>query len=182
MIISELRESRYIGELRNGQFHGERFFHIRVPVSVNGEVRYVLTLLAHPAVIGEVLADAYRPVGWGTSVLDQKSRHIARVPDDDRLIGKPAPAEAVDSRPGARRGSVEIRDSDGRPSTAALTDIPQTPWRLAVWAHHEVLAESRPMSGVWFAFANLALLVGLLLVLQNAQTAAGAARPSAPRA
>lgn len=170
MLITEPRKSRFVGEWREGRFHPEHFFGVRVPVRIKGEVRYVLTLLARRGVIRDVLATTYRPRGWGATILDQKGRRIARIPEDPSLIGKQGHAEALDRSPSAPRGLVEVSDMEGNPSTAALTAIPETPWRVGVWAHHDVLAERRSMLGLWFALGNLLLLIGLFRALPSASS------------
>lgn len=171
VIITEPRRSRFVGEWRNGEFHPDRFFGIRVPVRVGGEVRYVLTLLASPARMRDVLAGTYRPQGWGATLLDQKGRRIARIPEDPSLIGKQAPAEVLDRSRTHPRGIVKLADVYGRPSTGAVTAIPESPWRVAIWANHEVLANGRLTREMWLAFANLVILAVILGTLWRAGTA-----------
>ncbi|MBA1279636.1 MULTISPECIES: ATP-binding protein [Pseudomonadaceae] len=63
---------------------------IRVPVDIEGNIRYVLTAVLKPESIVEVISDRRLPQGWITTVLDARGMRIARSQRHQETVGQPA--------------------------------------------------------------------------------------------
>jgi len=70
-----------VGHLEISPTTRDFLFVVRVPVIIEGEVRYVLAFAPHQTYINDVLRDADSPQQWFASIVDGRGRIIARSND-----------------------------------------------------------------------------------------------------
>ena len=127
-----------VSDLFVGAVSNELLFVVRVPVRVNGEIPYVLSLEPRANVIREVVEQTYLPEGWFAAVVDGSGRLIARSSRHEDFYGKNASPEFF-ARLVDPRGIVESMDLDGRDVLTSYHRSSRSDWRVAIWAPKSVL-------------------------------------------
>lgn len=136
-------------------------FAVRVPVWVDGEVRYVLNYVPEKDAIFDVVEQTVRPAGWYGAVIDGNGRIIARSERDSDYMGKSAAADFLAQLTGTS-GLVESKDLEGRLSTTAYHATTLGDWRVIVWAPKALLQE--PVNQAQSMVLSLILVTLLLSV------------------
>ena len=77
-----------VGYLSRGTISGEYAFPIRVPVSRNGAVRYILSAVVRPRAISALLDAQRLPPDWVGVVLDGDARIVARTLNPELSVGQ----------------------------------------------------------------------------------------------
>lgn len=117
-------------------------FAIHVPVTVDGEVRYVLSYTPPADAIVDVLRQTIRPQGWLASVLDGEGRLVARSEAHEAFVGKSASAAFMAQMRGAS-GLVESVDLQGRQSVTGHHALVTSGWHAVVWAPKQAIESPR---------------------------------------
>jgi PAS domain S-box-containing protein len=92
-----------VGDLAVGQLTREYDFPVRVAVTRNGAVKYVLSAVVKPRAISALLLAQRLPPDWIGVVLDRNNRIVARTVAPEKSLGQPA----SDSLSGALARSSE---------------------------------------------------------------------------
>ncbi|MCL4764617.1 MAG: hypothetical protein KJZ80_00105 [Hyphomicrobiaceae bacterium] len=130
-------QRRLVGDL--AMHEGELQFAVRIPVVVDGEVRYVLCYVPRSGVIYEVvLRQAYLARGWFAGVVDGNARLIARSDRHEEYFGRIAPSRIMDRVIG-RSGLIEGIDNQGRDSVIAYHASDLSDWHAFVWVPKALL-------------------------------------------
>jgi len=151
-------------------------FVTRVPVVVDGEVRYVLAFAPHHAHISDVLRDADWPQQWFASVVDGQGRIIAR--SNDNRIGPQSVWDAKRRALGLTgAGWLEGTDREGRDCVSAFQASELSNWYVYVWVPRDVLmaperAARWPLFG-GLAAALLASMLAAFVAGRSVQSAIG---------
>lgn len=145
------------GDLFIGAISNLLLFVVRVPVFVDGEVRYVLSFEPEPEAIYKVVRQTYLPEGWRAAVLDGKGRIVARSWRHNEMYGQLAPAE-LRSRLVGDAGILDSRDLEGREVLTRYQRSEAADWYILMWAPKAVL--NKPLyNSVLLAIALVALTV-----------------------
>jgi PAS domain S-box-containing protein len=151
-----------VGDLRSGAIVKQPHFSVRVPVPVNGEVRYVLSYAPHPGAVPDILRQTYRPDGWFASVIDGSGRIVARSHRHNDFFGKPASPDFLAKLTG-KEGVVEGVDLEQRNSITSYHTSGISGWKALVWAPKELLAApTREATWAIMGLVGLALAASIL--------------------
>jgi len=148
----------------------------RVPVVIDGEVRYVLAFAPHQAHINDVLRDVDWPQQWLASIVDGQGRIIAR--SNDNRIGIQSVWDAKRRALGLTGGGwLEGTDREGRDCVAAFQASQLSNWYVYVWVPRDVLmaperAARWPLLG-GLAAALLTSMLAAFVAGRSVQSAIG---------
>lgn len=150
------------GDLFVGAVSNLVLFVVRVPVIINGEVRYVLSFEPEIDVIYNVVQQTYIPEGWIAGVLDGNGRIIARSFRHDDFYGQEASPEFRVRLVGAE-GLIDSNDLEGRRVLTRYQKSQIANWLILLWAPKSVLnAPLRNSLVLAVALAVLTLLASLV--------------------
>ncbi len=123
-----------IGLLARG--HGDRFgIPVRVPVTQDGTLRYVLSAIVRPDAILQVVQRQQVPDSWIVSVFDAAGHRVARSRDHERQLGTaPSPSmQAMIDALGDREASTGVTESlEGDRVQTALARVNAARWTVAL--------------------------------------------------
>lgn len=150
-----------VGDLFVGAVSKLLLFVVRVPVIVDGEVRYVLSFEPEQDVIRKVIEQSYVPEGWRASVLDGQKRVVARSYRHDEFYGKPATPKFFEGITDSH-GFAETVDFEDREALTSYRRSSLSSWLILMWAPRSVLNDPlyRSMM-VAIALAAMTLLASL---------------------
>lgn len=130
---------------------------ILVPVRVEGEVRYVLSLNPNLKVFSRVLTRVPLPDGWMAAVDDKDGQIISRSTRADDFVGTKARLRTPQE---TQVGLVPMKDLEGRPSMLAYALAPDSGFRAVVWVTEATFFATSERLQNWLA--GIAALVVLL--------------------
>ncbi len=128
-----------VGNLGVGAVAQQILFSVRVPVEIDGEIKYVLSYVPRPQSIIDVAHETFRPKGWFAAVIDGNGRIVARSHRHDDFFGKPVAAGLLNSIKG-RSGVISTVDLEGREVFASY-QASRSNWMVVVWAARALLDE-----------------------------------------
>ncbi len=172
-----------IGDLGYGAVAHQLLFGVRVPVTVRGEVRYVLAYAPRSDAIVDILKQTYLPDGWFAAVLGRDGLILARSSRHEEFFGRSA-SDAFVSKIHGASGLVESTDLEGRSSVTAHHQSELSQWRAVVWAPEAVLSAplnralslTLVMSGLALAMSLAAALLAGRMIAQPSRRVVKAAR------
>jgi len=151
------------GNLFVGAISNLVLFVVRVPVIVNGEVRYVLSFEPETDVIYKVVQQTYIPEGWLAGVIDGNGRIIARSFRHDQFYGQEASPEFRARLVGSEGLITDSHDLEGRSVLTRYQRSSVADWHILFWAPMSVLnAPLRNSLVLAGALAALTLLASLI--------------------
>jgi putative nucleotidyltransferase with HDIG domain len=117
-----------IGEYQIGRVSGKAAINFAYPVlDAGGQVRAVVFAAVDLGWLNRLAATAALPSGTTLTLVDRRGTVLARYPDPDRWVGRPAPQSAITIRMLAERaGAAEARDMDGVPRLYGFTRVRTT--------------------------------------------------------
>jgi PAS domain S-box-containing protein len=90
--------------------------------------RYV-TIIMQADTVARILADQALPSGWNGAIVDRNGTVVARSPDHDRFVGRPATGDNLDRiRGGVTQGVFESVNLAGVETVLALSRSPSSGW------------------------------------------------------
>jgi signal transduction histidine kinase/ActR/RegA family two-component response regulator len=162
-----------VGDLVSG-LSGKEGVAVRVPVTRDGVLGYVLSAIVKPESLSDLLSRQNVPGDWVVSVLDRRHRLVARSRGIDRYLGQPASpgliAELAKSGEGWYRGET----LEGQDVYAAFSRSQATGWAVAIGIPAEALDGPLRRASAWMIVGIListALALGLAIL--NARDIAG---------
>lgn len=159
-----------VTDLRLNRFRDVRQFGVRASVSIDGEIRYILTALIEPSFIQETLSASFLPAGISAGVVDGHGAVLARLPGGGDWVGRLAPSEVRAAMAQADGGVFEFTDSEGRFSLSAFRSIDRTHWKVGVWSAISFSANDRLiLRKVTDLLLGLSAVFALLALLQLAR-------------
>jgi PAS domain-containing protein len=138
-------------------------FTIIVPVQIDGKNCYVLARPPDLHAFAGLIAASELPQGWQAVVFDAAHRIIARLGQQDGLIGNELPREQWPSA--GASGVSEFADSEGGPSLEASASSDLTRWETAVWAPKALL--QAPVRALWWNIGLTALTAFAPVILAS---------------
>jgi len=152
-----------VGFLRKGP-GGAYAFPVRVPITRDGKVRYVVTAVLEPRTILNVLKGQRVPEYWVVAVADAKGIRVARTRSSEQSVGTPYSQTLVDmmARLG-EEGKGITHSSEGDSVFTAYTRSRYSGWYTAVGLPTSAVeASARETFSTWGGGLALSLLVGLV--------------------
>jgi PAS domain S-box-containing protein len=151
-----------VGDLNTGTLTHHVHFAIRVPVSVDGRVTYVLVMIPRADLMPRMVAEQQLgQLGWFAAVLDGNGRIVARSVRHAEFFGQAATPSFIERLSG-QEGRIVSTDLEGRPSITAFHLSASTGWRTIVWAPEDVIL--RPAHEAERLILGLALLAMTLSI------------------
>ena len=161
--------SPVVGQLARGP-QGSWGVPLRVPVRVDGRLRYVLTAVIAPESIRDVVTQRHLPAGWVTTVLDTTGRRIARTEQHVETLGAPASPTLAELLEMPRaEGTGTSYTIEGNPVHTAFVRMAETGWVVATGIPTTEVRQSATQA---FSLYGGGLALSLLLALAAAVVAA----------
>jgi PAS domain S-box-containing protein len=149
-----------ITDLRQSAVVQTQVIAINIPVSVDGEVKYVLGHVPATDTILNIIGTTYRPEGWLAAVVDGSGIVLARSQQHEMFYGK---RSNYFSQFSGESGIIESVDLERRPSITAYQKLGMSNWRAVVWVPKSILeAPRRGLLTLLFSFALATLLISAL--------------------
>ena len=160
-----------VGYLRKGT-QGEYAFPVRVPITRNGEVRFVLTAVLEPRTILNVLKGQRVPEYWVVAVADAKGIRVARTRASEESVGTPYSATLVEMmRTLGDEGKGVTTNSEGASVFTAFTRSRATGWYTAVGLPTSAVeAAAGANFNTWGSGLALSLVVGVIAAVTLARS------------
>jgi signal transduction histidine kinase len=102
-----------LSDLFMGAVTQELLTVLSAPVTVGSKL-YNVALAIRPSELQQMLVDQKLPPGWTAAVVNQQGRIVARLPDPDRWVGRPASPAALTLMSSSREGNYVGKNLDGR--------------------------------------------------------------------
>jgi signal transduction histidine kinase len=141
---------------------------VRVPVSIDGQLRYVVTAALAPDRVLRVLNNQQLAAGWVVSVHDSFGLRVARSLDHERTVGTGMSASLAKLvKPDLREGAGVTTTLEGKEVLTSFTRLPRHGWTVAVGAPTAHFAEVLRRTLATYAMAIIVSLAlyGALAVL-----------------
>jgi two-component sensor histidine kinase len=161
------RRRPVIGNLATGAIARETLFSVRVPVTIAGEVKYVLSYVPRSGAMLELVRESYLPPGWYAGIIDGNGKIVARSHRHDDFFGKQV-SDVVRRQLVGQAGLIETVDLEGRPSVTAFHASGASDWRVFVWAPKALLQEPATQG---IRFLSVSAIVAIALSLMAAAVA-----------
>ncbi|HEX6997185.1 MAG TPA: sensor histidine kinase [Gammaproteobacteria bacterium] len=162
-----------LGDLffENGVYH----FAVRLPVAGNPDVAYILSAVIDPAAVLALLSPQRLDADWVVAVLDRNQRVVARLPEQQQLIGRLASRSLRSALVRAPEGWFRGQTLEGAEVYSAFMRSPQTGWAVSIG-----MPAAAVRAGVLRSFWLLALGFGAAAAVSVAVAAALGRRVAEP--
>ncbi len=136
-----------------------------VPVLVDGQVAYDLAQILPATRFSAIIADQHLPPGTVASVFDRNGVNVARLPDPDRIVGRPAAPTLLPALLTRAEDVVPSVSFEGVPLLTAFSHTQPSGWAVAIGVPESMLRAplNRSLRRVFIAG-----LLGLVLSLSAA--------------
>lgn len=131
---------------------GRPIVSVDVPVSSDGQVIYVLSLVLDLQSFDKLLRNQDLPADWVSSITDRSGTTVARSKQAELLVGTPANPDLLQHLHGVREGIVDTLTKDGVESMAAFSRSATSGWTVALALPHTTL---------WAPWQNKLLQIGV---------------------
>ena len=150
-----------------GTVSGKQLVALRLPITRNGELRYVLSIQMEPRDVSAILRGSRLPEGWVGAVVDAGGRIVARTLSEPAQLGQPASPflrEAVAR--GSEQGVYHGRTLEGVDVYTVYRTLPITDgWSVHFGIPDEVLdAPVRRSLMLMLAGAGASVVLSVLVV------------------
>jgi len=135
---------------------------IKVPVHVDGTLRYFLAMSMNAAQLQALLGEQGFPPEWQAAIVDRTGRLIARSVDPDLYRGRSVSGVALAQFAAHREGVFSNRNLAGIPVQAFFSTVPSSNWKVLVSIPTEDLRRVPS-----HAAAFLAAIMAVMLVLAS---------------
>ncbi len=120
-----------VSDLVIGATAGEPIIVITLPVTLNGQVTYLLSASLNSDRLSQILREQGVPQDWIIAAVDRRGTIIARNVETERFVGQPATAD-LQANTGGQEGVWTGTARDGTPVIAGYARSRVSDWRLAV--------------------------------------------------
>lgn len=141
--------------------------YLRSPVSRNGELRYVISVVVDPTAIVSIIQRQRVPADWVISVFDAHGSRVARSRAHEKYVGMPAsPSVRELMARGGDEGTGVATALEGDPIFTAFTRIPDSGWSVALGLPtSDVEGVAYRSVAVYGSIVLLSILTGLVAAL-----------------
>lgn len=122
-----------VGNLVRGP-RGGYAFAVRAPIVRGGKVRYVISAIVTPEVLGPLLRFRTLPYGWRAAVVDAAGNLVASSVPNSKAVGRPMSFEGRRSRDAGSPDFYEFTRRDGTVAIGTWAPIDATGWSVNVSA------------------------------------------------
>ncbi|MDB5935273.1 MAG: hybrid sensor histidine kinase/response regulator [Massilia sp.] len=144
---------------------------VRVPVVVDGQLRYVLTAALAPTRVLRILNNQQLPQGWVVSVQDSYGFRVARSVDHERTVATGmSPTLVKLLQPGLLEGTGITKTLEGDEVLTSYARLPRYAWTVIIGAPTAHFTEVLRRTLATYAsaiIASLAVYIALALVLSR---------------
>jgi len=135
-------------------------FVIQVPVRVDGELRYFLSMGVNASALQRLIDIQRFPAEWQAAIIDRNGKLVARSHEPEQFRGRSVSKMALSQFAAHREGVFSNKNLVGVPVQAFFSTVPETDWKVLVSIPQ---AELRRVP--LHAAAFLAGIMALILVL-----------------
>jgi signal transduction histidine kinase len=107
-------------------------FTIQVPVRVEGEIRYFLTMGVNASSLQRLMEQQRMPAEWRASIVDRQGLVVARSRDPDQFRGRSVSEVARRHFAAAGEGEFTSVNLSGTPVQAFYSTVPNAGWKVIV--------------------------------------------------
>lgn len=137
---------------------------VDVPVIINNEIVYVLSVGFLPEQLSLLLTNQGLPPDWIAVVLDKSATIAGRTQFPYEFIGKKATPKLVQALQYSREGSIELTTVEGLPVTSVYTRSAVTHWTVAIGIPRAAL-EGALFASLSMLTMGVAVLFGISMIL-----------------
>ena len=150
--IAELLRTRrpVVSGIASGPISKRWNFAARVPVVLDGEVRYILSAVIQPDSISRLVEAQNLPPGWVAAVLDQNDRIVARTVEPEKSRGRLASEPVREALARSPSGWVRTSTREGLDAYVPYHRSPYSGWAFVIG-----IPASAVHSAAWNAVALL---------------------------
>lgn len=159
LLAHSFGSSVFVSDLEPGGLRGKLVTSVNLPVTLNGERRFVLRQTFSTEHFNALLEDAGVPAGWLVAIIDGKGNFIARNMNANKLVGKGARPELVAAARAQRRGQIRHQTLEGTEAYDVFTHCALSGWTVAVAAPVELIEHSARKASFVAAMGLLAATV-----------------------
>jgi len=166
-VLRRVQETRnpYVSDLYVGSLTGQRLVTVDVPVVIDEQVAYILSLAITPGVFQSIIRDQRIADGWNAAVLDRSRTIVARSRSPERFVGQPASAYVQEALADAQEGLLQSVTLDGIPVRTYFSRSPTYGWSFVISIPEAELAKSAQRSLFWLTILGAVILAGILLAV-----------------
>jgi signal transduction histidine kinase/CheY-like chemotaxis protein len=147
---------------------------VDVPVMVDGEVIYDLSMVVLPERLGELVRNTGLPSDWYVAVFDAQGVVAARTHSPEKFVGKKAVPAVVQGIAERQEGVVTTRTLENTPAMVAFSRSPTTNWSVGIGMPVEIFeAPLRQRFLLLSAFVALLAAAGVVAAWSLARRIAG---------
>jgi signal transduction histidine kinase len=106
-------------------------FTMQVPVRIDGQIRYFLTMGVNASSLQKLMEQQRMPAEWLATVVDRQGRIVARSRDPDQFRGRSV-SEVAKRHFAAAEGVFSNRNLSGVPVQAFYSTVPNAGWKVLV--------------------------------------------------
>ena len=142
------------------RLNGQLMFTVTVPVFRDGRVVYALSVAPAMDRMMQILVRQGLPRDRLVAIFDRAGTSVARIPNSDAFLGKPAGPALLAALPTQDEGVLSTRTLEGTPSLTMFSHLSDDGWSVAVG-----VPETDLVDPVWRQFARTmgALFITFLL-------------------
>ena len=154
---SAMRAGFAVSEVGTGPVTSAATIAVQVPVSIDGEIRYMLAASLRTDALADLLTEQRVPAGTVGTLVDRNKIVLARTGGGERAVGQPAPSDLADNVSEMAEGHFSTVRGEGQPVFVAFSTSPVTGWTIALSTPRDAL--SQPFESSLKLFGGGALLV-----------------------
>jgi signal transduction histidine kinase len=152
-----------VSDLFVAPFGGQHDFVIQVPVRVNGQLRYFLSMSRDAASLQHLMEIQRFPPHWQATIADRNSRVIARTREPDRYRGRTVNGEALRQFAMRREGIFDGINLVGTHVQGFFGTVPDVDWKVLISIPQSELRRV-PLHAAAFLGTMMALLLVMAIV------------------
>jgi signal transduction histidine kinase/CheY-like chemotaxis protein len=175
--MDELRSTGtpVIGDLFVGNVSGVPLFPVRVPVTRDAELRYILSIGVRPEALLAIIQRQRVPQDGVVAFIDGAGRIVARSRNHEQFLGQPITPDLRKALDTSGEGFATLYTLEGRATHAAYSRSARTGWSVALGVPPQVIGQ--PLAQA-LLLAGLGLALSVFLgVLAAITVARGITRP-----
>ncbi|MGJ7916073.1 ATP-binding protein [Massilia sp. LXY-6] len=161
------RERTLVSDLFTAPVGGRLDFVVQVPVTVDGRIRYFLSMGVNASTLQDLMTEQRFPAEWVVSIIDRKGRIVARSRDADRFRGRSVSDRALQNFATGSEGVFEGHNLSGTLAQGFFSTVPDSQWRVLVSIPKAELQRVPLHAAAFLAGIMSALLVLAVLLARH---------------
>jgi len=153
-----------VSDLFKAPLGGKHDFLVQVPVRIDGEIRYFLSIGINAGSLQTTMSQQRFPADWAVSVVDRKGKVVARSHDAEQFRGRSVSEVAMRHFAAGGEGSFSSINLSGTPVQAFYSMVPDANWHVVVTIPNSEIRRV-PLHAAAFLAGIMAVLLVLAAVL-----------------